>query len=127
MGISWGGFNCLQVAALKPQALKAVISIASKVYRYNDASITRRHASFGAIVLARPCSPTIAPAGSRDRRRRLADMWLERLEDEPFFMGTGWPISAPRRILAARIIAEFDGSLPALVRGLGHGYRNTVR
>ena len=25
MGISWGGFNCLQVAALKPPALKAVI------------------------------------------------------------------------------------------------------
>ena len=36
MGISWGGFNCLQVAALKPPALKAVISIASTVDRYND-------------------------------------------------------------------------------------------
>ena len=36
MGISWGGFNGLQVAALKPPALKAVISIASTVDRYND-------------------------------------------------------------------------------------------
>ncbi|HSB86832.1 MAG TPA: CocE/NonD family hydrolase, partial [Ilumatobacteraceae bacterium] len=36
MGISWGGFNALQVAARRPPALKAVISIASSVDRYND-------------------------------------------------------------------------------------------
>ncbi|MGO7638720.1 CocE/NonD family hydrolase, partial [Rhizobium leguminosarum] len=36
IGISWGCFNSLQVAALRPPALKAVISIASTVYRYND-------------------------------------------------------------------------------------------
>lgn len=36
MGISWGGFNGLQIAALHPPALKAVISISSTVDRYND-------------------------------------------------------------------------------------------
>src|SRR3546814_2405144 len=36
MGISWGGFNSLQVAALKPPALKAVISLASTVDRFAD-------------------------------------------------------------------------------------------
>ena len=36
MGISWGGFNCLQVAALRPPALKAVISLCSTVDRYAD-------------------------------------------------------------------------------------------
>ncbi|MGO8433438.1 CocE/NonD family hydrolase, partial [Rhizobium johnstonii] len=36
MGISWVGFNSLQVAALRPPALKAVISIASTGDRYND-------------------------------------------------------------------------------------------
>ena len=36
IGISWGGFNCLQVAARRPPALKAVISIASTVDRYAD-------------------------------------------------------------------------------------------
>lgn len=35
-GISWGGFNCLQVAAMQPPALKAVISICSTVDRYAD-------------------------------------------------------------------------------------------
>lgn len=36
VGISWGGFNGLQVAALKPPALKAVVSIASTDDRYAD-------------------------------------------------------------------------------------------
>ncbi len=36
IGISWGGFNGLQVAARRPPALKAVVSIASTVDRYND-------------------------------------------------------------------------------------------
>jgi len=35
-GISWGGFNSLQVAALKPPALKAIITICSTVDRYAD-------------------------------------------------------------------------------------------
>jgi hypothetical protein len=36
MGISWGGFNSLQVAALRPPALKAVISLSTSTDRYND-------------------------------------------------------------------------------------------
>ena len=36
VGISWGGFNGLQVAALQPPALKAVVSIASTDDRYAD-------------------------------------------------------------------------------------------
>ena len=36
MGISWGGFNALQVAALAPKPLKAVISLCSTVDRYAD-------------------------------------------------------------------------------------------
>jgi uncharacterized protein len=36
IGISWGGFNGLQVAARQPPALKAVVSLCSTVDRYND-------------------------------------------------------------------------------------------
>ena len=36
MGISWGGFNALQVAALQPKALKAIITLCSTVDRYAD-------------------------------------------------------------------------------------------
>ena len=36
MGISWGGFNALQVAALDPPALKAIITLCSTDDRYAD-------------------------------------------------------------------------------------------
>ncbi|MEQ8370144.1 MAG: CocE/NonD family hydrolase [Alphaproteobacteria bacterium] len=36
MGISWGGFNALQVAALNPPALKAIITCCSTDDRYSD-------------------------------------------------------------------------------------------
>ncbi|MBN9486039.1 MAG: CocE/NonD family hydrolase [Alphaproteobacteria bacterium] len=36
MGISWGGFNALQVAAHQPPALKAIVSICSTDDRYAD-------------------------------------------------------------------------------------------
>ncbi|PWJ83834.1 hypothetical protein C8D77_1403 [Mesorhizobium loti] len=36
IGISWGGFNGLQVAARRPPALKTVISLCSTDDRYND-------------------------------------------------------------------------------------------
>ena len=35
-GISWGGFNGLQIAALAPEPLRAVISIGTTVDRYHD-------------------------------------------------------------------------------------------
>src|SRR6202044_3058480 len=34
MGISWGGFNALQVAALRPAALKAIVTVCSTDDRY---------------------------------------------------------------------------------------------
>ncbi len=36
MGISWGGFNSLQVAARQPEALKAIITVDASDDRYND-------------------------------------------------------------------------------------------
>src|ERR1044072_3160892 len=36
MGKSWGGFNCLQVAALRPPALKAILTVCSTDDRYAD-------------------------------------------------------------------------------------------
>ena len=36
IGISWGGFNGLQVAARRPPALKAVITLCSTDDRYAD-------------------------------------------------------------------------------------------
>ena len=36
MGISWGGFNSLQVAARRPPALKAIITACSSDDRYDN-------------------------------------------------------------------------------------------
>ena len=130
MGISWGGFNCLQVAALKPPALKAVISIASTVDRYNDdihyknGTHLAAQLSWAATMLAyQSRSPDPAIVGERWR-----EMWLERLESEPFFM-EDW-LSHQRRDDFWRhgsIGEDFDGfPVPALIiAGWADGYRNT--
>ncbi len=36
MGISWGGFNSLQIASMQPAPLRAVVAIGTTVDRYND-------------------------------------------------------------------------------------------
>jgi len=130
MGISWGGFNSLQVAALKPPALKAVISLSSTVDRYNDDIHYKNgvhlsaQLSWAATMSAyQSRSPDPALVGERWR-----DMWLERLEGEPFFMQE-W-LSHQRRDAFWRhgsICEDFDGfSVPALViAGWADGYRNT--
>ena len=84
-GKSWGGFNCLQVAALRPPALEAVISVCSTDDRY----ATDIHTMGGCQLLenpnwcftmfghnARPPDPVIVGAGWRDA-------WFQRLENSP--------------------------------------------
>ena len=125
MGISWGGFNCLQVAALKPPALKAVISIASTVDRYNDdihyknGTHLSAQLSWAATMLAyQSRAPDPALVGDRWR-----DMWLERLENEPFFMEE-W-LQHQRRDdfwQHGSICEDFDG-----VPGAGAGHRRLGR
>ena len=82
-GISWGGFNGLQVAARRPPALKAVITHCSTDDRYADDV----HWMGGCLLLdgffwgsgffqrmARPPDKALDPQGWRAR-------WLERLEN----------------------------------------------
>jgi len=130
MGISWGGFNALQVAALKPPALKAVISIASTVDRFADdihfkgGAQLSANLSWAATMLAyqsRPPDPALV--GERWR-----DLWIERLEGEPFMLEE-W-LSHQRRDAFWRhgsICEDFAGfDTPALVlAGWADGYRNT--
>ena len=87
-GISWGGFNALQVAARKPPALKAIITICSTDDRYEDdihykgGCLINENLGWAATILAysaRPPDPEIV--GDKWRR-----MWLERLEAEPFLL-----------------------------------------
>lgn len=87
MGKSWGGFNSLQVAARRPPALKAIITVYSTDHRYSDdihyqgGCLLADNLWWGAIMLAyqaRPADPAIVGEGWRRQ-------WLERLERLPFF------------------------------------------
>jgi uncharacterized protein len=88
IGISWGGFNGLQVAARKPPALKAVVTLCSTDDRYEDdihfkgGCVIHEQLGWASTMLAyssRPPDPAIV--GERWR-----EMWMERLENEPFLM-----------------------------------------
>jgi predicted acyl esterase len=85
MGISWGGFNSLQVAALRPPALMAIITLCSTVDRYADdihwkgGCLLNENLGWGATMWAyssRPPDPALRP----DWR----ELWMARLEAEPF-------------------------------------------
>jgi uncharacterized protein len=130
MGISWGGFNCLQVAALRPPALKAVISIASTVDRYNDDIHYKNGCHLAAqlgwasnMLAYQSRSPDPAIVGDRWR-----EMWLERLENEPYFLEE-WLAHQRRDAFwkHGSICEDFnDVEIPALViAGWADGYRNT--
>jgi len=82
MGISWGGFNSLQIAALEPPELKAVISVASSDNRYSDdvhymgGNLLTDNLSWASTMFAyNSCPPDPQLVGKKWR-----DMWLERLE-----------------------------------------------
>jgi putative CocE/NonD family hydrolase len=91
MGISWGGFNSLQVAARNPPQLKAIISACSTDDRYDNdvhymggkplAYYTLPWAAVMLAYNARPPDPSVV--GDRWR-----DMWLERLEGNRFLADT---------------------------------------
>ncbi len=130
MGISWGGFNCLQVAALRPPALKAVISIASTTDRYNDDIHYKNgchlsaQLSWAATMLAyQSRSPDPEIVGDRWR-----EMWMERLENEPFFLEEWLPHQRRDAFWKHGSIGEdFSAvAIPSLViAGWADGYRNT--
>ena len=82
IGKSWGGFNALQIAALRPPALRGVVSVCASDDRYADDAhykggcLLAENFRWGAglfSLVAHPPDPLIAGEGWRER-------WLERLE-----------------------------------------------
>jgi putative CocE/NonD family hydrolase len=82
VGISWGGFNGLQLAALRPPALKAVVTICSTDDRYADdihymgGTLLGDHLSWASVMFGINTLPP-DPAHVGDRWRT---MWEERLD-----------------------------------------------
>jgi putative CocE/NonD family hydrolase len=86
-GISWGGFNSLQIAALRPPALKAIMTLCAADDRYTDDAhymggcLLTENLQWGAIFMQNQALPP-DPEIVGDRWR--AD-WRERLEQLPVF------------------------------------------
>lgn len=85
IGISWGGFNSLQIAARRPPALKAIIPIAFTVDRYNEDV----HYIGGSVISEMlPWASTMLAYNARPPDPRFVgeqwrEMWLARMEQSP--------------------------------------------
>ncbi|MEU3270911.1 CocE/NonD family hydrolase [Saccharomonospora sp. NPDC006951] len=90
MGISWGGFNALQVAARRPPSLAAIVTVCSTDDRYADdvhymgGCLLGDNLSWASTMFAyNSCPPDPALVGARWR-----DMWFERLEGSGLWLDT---------------------------------------
>lgn len=88
MGMSWGAFSALQVAARRPPSLGAVIVVHGTDDRFRDdvhfmgGAMLYNNLSWGAqyfTYTARPPLPWVTGEGWRDR-------WKERIENAPFVL-----------------------------------------
>ena len=90
-GISWGGFNGLQVAARRPPALRAVISLCSTDDRYADDVHSIGGCVLGAEVLSWPSfmlGLNALPPDPEHVGEGWRELWHERLEGTPPFLET---------------------------------------
>ena len=109
-GISWGGFNALQVAALAPPALRAVISLCSTDDRYADDV----HYMGGAVLANEMLGWAmtflgfnVKPPDPQVVGERWRDMWQQRLEGTPAFVDT-WLEHQERERISALLSNEPD-------------------
>lgn len=84
IGISWGGFNGLQIAARRPPALKAIITVCSTVDRYHGdvhytgGCLNEENLEWGACLFTMNAFPPDPAIVGEDRWR---DLWRERIDN----------------------------------------------
>ena len=119
-GLSWGGFNSLQLAAIAPDPLKAVAVAGATDDRYREdvhfmgGVMASEHIGWAAALLSfltRPPDPAIA--GRRWKglwRRRLETLdwvlpsWLEHPARDSFWT-SGFPTAAPEGLRVPALVA----------------------
>lgn len=129
-GISWGGFNSLQVAELAPDPLKAIITICSTVDRYADdihykgGCLLNENLAWSSTMWAyssRPPDPVL--------REDWREIWLERLENQPFLISNWLRHQRRDAFWEHGSVCENYGALKAKVLAIGgwaDGYKNAV-
>jgi uncharacterized protein len=131
MGISWGGFNGLQVAARRPPALKAIVTICSTDDRYRDdvhymgGALLKAGLDWGSFFFRAMCHPP-DPMLVGDRWRA---MWLERLENVPLFLESWMRHQRRDAYWRHGSVCEDYGAIQCPVYAVGgwtDGYTNVV-
>ena len=131
MGISWGGFNSLQVAMHRPPALKAVIAVCASDDRYNDdvhymqGCLLHDNFAWASAMYAfvsQPPDPALVGEAWRD-------MWLKRLQHYRFPLRT-WLAHQRRDAYwrQASVCEDYDAiACPVFaVGGWEDGYSNAI-
>ncbi|HGG03921.1 MAG TPA: CocE/NonD family hydrolase, partial [Aliiroseovarius sp.] len=131
MGISWGGFNALQIAALQPEPLKAIITLCSTADRYNEdihyrgGCLLGENFDWGSVMLSYSSrAPDPDLVGEKWR-----DMWLERLEADTFLPGIWLNHQTRDEYWKHGSICEDYSAVKAAtlaISGWGDAYKNTV-
>ena len=130
-GLSWGGFNGLQLAALRPPELGAVVSVCSSDDRYADdvhymgGCLLTDNLSWASTMFGfNSCPPDPAVVGERWR-----ELWLDRLEGSGLWLKQ-W-LEHPHRDdywKHASVCEDYAAiEVPVMaVSGWADGYSNTV-
>jgi len=131
MGISWGGFNALQIASIGSPYLKAIITVSSSDDRYKDdvhymgGCMLTDNLSWASTMFSYnslPPDPDIVG-------EKWKDMWLERLEGSGLWLKKWLQHQRKDEYWKHASIAEDEApiSCPVFaVSGWTDGYSNTV-
>jgi len=132
VGISWGGFNSLQIAALNPPALKAIITQCSTDDRYNrdihfeGGCLLNDNLNWAAFFWAYAQARSPDPLLIEDDWKAI---WLNRLNDMPL-LATPWLSHQTRDDYwkHGSVCEDFSAlTIPVYAMGgWADGYRDTV-
>jgi hypothetical protein len=131
IGISWGGFNGLQVAARRPKELKAVISLCSTDDRYADdihfmgGKLLNDNLHWASVMFAYMArTPDKALIGDAWK-----ETWLNRLKHEPLLVANWLKHQRRDAFWKHGSICEDYSAITCpvyLISGWADGYSNTV-
>lgn len=132
IGISWGGFNGLQLAYMQPEALKAVVTVCSTVDRYADdihykgGCLLGENFGWASNMLSyssRPPDPELVG------NNKWLSMWQQRLDNLQFDLSTWLRHQHRDDYWKHGSVCEDYSRIKAAVLTLGgwhDGYRNTI-
>ncbi|WP_187774679.1 CocE/NonD family hydrolase [Billgrantia pellis] len=131
MGISWGGFNSLQVAAKQPPALKAIISICSSDDLYAD----NMHYMGGCLLGDNLSEATVMfafntlPPDPLIVGNRWRDMWFDRMENSGLWLEQWIENQRRNAYWSTSSVNEHYSAIQCPVYAIGgwaDGFTNTV-